>query len=285
MDPATLQTQMRATLSDGPSGEEITCPCMWDEILNVSISLVIPSHTAGVFVVPALDNFVPGESGVHTLGAVLFPGSNLIGGFTWTRRDLLRPPSSFALAGEYATTTVYTPDIIGLQDIPGSAMAAGAAALKLYQLSPWLTRVLQDTLDTTALTGVGTFGGVWTFLNGAFAFLFGANVFYFLLRRRPLSALGVLHIFQRRRLVRQWHEDFPAIHTEGGRPGSNSAGIVVFIRERLVDLDEEIEAGDDIEAQFPKGEEIITTDTAMPNLDISWTPYLYSMQTLEWGLS
>jgi hypothetical protein len=54
--------------------------------------------------------------------------------------------------------------------------------------------------------------------------------------RRPLSALGIVHIFQRRSLVRQWHEDFPTLHSEGGLPGSESAGIVAFIRERLVDV-------------------------------------------------
>ncbi|KAJ7723727.1 hypothetical protein DFH07DRAFT_783469 [Mycena maculata] len=39
-----------------------------------------------------------------------------------------------------------------------------------------------------------------------------------------------------RALVRQWHKDFPAIHSEGGLPGSYSAGIV---RERLVDVGED----------------------------------------------
>jgi hypothetical protein len=48
-----------------------------------------------------------------------------------------------------------------------------------------------------------------------------------------------VHIFQRRALVRRWNEDFPAIHTEGGLPGSENAGIVAFIRERLVDLGED----------------------------------------------
>jgi hypothetical protein len=70
--------------------------------------------------------------------------------------------------------------------------------------------------------------------------------------RRPLSALGVAHVFQRRTLVRQWQDDFPAIHTEGGQPGSDSAGIVAFIRERLVDLGEDprsSEGKEDLEAQ------------------------------------
>jgi hypothetical protein len=62
-------------------------------------------------------------------------------------------------------------------------------------------------------------------------------------------------IFQRRSLIKRWHEDFPAVHDEGGRPGDTSAGIVAFIRERLVDIDpvevqdEKDAMSDDIEAQ------------------------------------
>jgi hypothetical protein len=52
-----------------------------------------------------------------------------------------------------------------------------------------------------------------------------------------LSAL--IHIFQRNALVRRWHADFPALRTEGGVPGSESAGVVAFIRERLINIDEE----------------------------------------------
>ncbi|KAJ7347713.1 hypothetical protein DFH08DRAFT_1080040 [Mycena albidolilacea] len=111
---------------------------------------------------------------------------------------------------------------------------------------------------------IATFGGFWTFLNGAFALFFGANVLYFMFGRRPLSALGVVHILQRRRLVRQWHEDFPAVHTEGGLPGSESAGIVAFIRERLVDLGEDPRKTEapqaDVEAQTSKDDQEIDTD-------------------------
>jgi hypothetical protein len=80
----------------------------------------------------------------------------------------------------------------------------------------------------------------------------------FIQGRRPLSALELVHILQRRRLVRQWHEDFPAIHTEGGLPGSESAGIVAFIRERLVDLGQDRGATTvppDVDAQPLKDEE------------------------------
>ncbi|KAJ7586988.1 hypothetical protein C8J56DRAFT_1083094 [Mycena floridula] len=118
------------------------------------------------------------------------------------------------------------------------------------------TRVVQDYSDTSVLGGFAAFGGFWTFVNGTFAMVFGANLLYFLFRRRPLSALGIIHIFQRRSLVQKWHEDFPALQTEGGLPGSESAGIVSFIRERLVDLDSvEIESQEkDIEAHTPSSE-------------------------------
>jgi hypothetical protein len=62
-----------------------------------------------------------------------------------------------------------------------------------------------------------------------------------------------VHIFQRRALVRQWHEGFPTLHSEGGLPGSGSAGIVAFIRERLVDVGDDPrsdhESPNDLEAQ------------------------------------
>ncbi|KAJ7906934.1 hypothetical protein B0H13DRAFT_1880158 [Mycena leptocephala] len=75
-------------------------------------------------------------------------------------------------------------------------------------------------------------------INGTFVLFFGANIVYFLFGRRPLSALGLVHIFQRRKLVDKWNEDFPAWRTEGGTPGSESAGVVAFIREGLIDLDD-----------------------------------------------
>ncbi|KAF8207913.1 hypothetical protein K438DRAFT_347602 [Mycena galopus ATCC 62051] len=109
-------------------------------------------------------------------------------------------------------------------------------------------QIVQDYTHTSVLDGLATFSGFWTFVNGAFVLFFGANLLYFLFRRRPLSALGVVHIFQRRTLTRKWNEDFPALQMEGGRPGSKSAGIISFLRERLVDLDDE-ESLEDIEAQ------------------------------------
>ncbi|KAJ7795640.1 hypothetical protein B0H14DRAFT_3158489 [Mycena olivaceomarginata] len=111
------------------------------------------------------------------------------------------------------------------------------------------TNVVQDYTDASSLNGIATFGGFWTFMDGAFAILFGANILYFLYGSRPLSPLGFIHSFQRRTLMRRWNEDFPAFRTEGGQPGTENAGIVAFMRERFVDIESEGPKIRDVEPQ------------------------------------
>ncbi|KAJ7927770.1 hypothetical protein B0H13DRAFT_2265412 [Mycena leptocephala] len=160
---------------------------------------------------------------------VLLPGSNLFGVLTWTERRVIEIPA-------YPTyVSTFIPEITSLQPYPSNGGGSDVAKLTLLNRYAYSTKLLEDTTDASPLSGISTLGGFWSFVNGAFALIFG---------RRPLSALGVVHIFQRRALARQWHRDFPALHSEGGRPGSDSAGIVAFIRERLVDLDSDSEHDD-----------------------------------------
>ncbi|KAJ7705655.1 hypothetical protein B0H16DRAFT_1482279 [Mycena metata] len=238
----------------------------WGEASNISISLSVPPGTVGLKIVPVTgpnDRDLLGEwlgNFGNTLdGVPLFGGSNLVATFTWTRTSLIEGAGWSFLPPP--TTAVYTAAINGFQPLPGGVTSDPTrATLTLLQTTPWVTRQFVDAADTTVLNGIATFGGFWTFLNGAFALFFGANILYFTFGRRPLSALGLVHVFQRRRLKRQWDEDFPAIHTEGGLPGSESAGIIAFIRERLVDLGEDphehlTDQADDIEAQKFSGVE------------------------------
>ncbi|KAJ7681943.1 hypothetical protein DFH06DRAFT_1387931 [Mycena polygramma] len=78
-----------------------------------------------------------------------------------------------------------------------------SSTLTLVQREGTPTKFLQDSA-ATPIDGISAFGGAWTFINGAFVLFFGANVLYFAF---------------------------------GGQPGSESAGIVAFIRERLVDIE------------------------------------------------
>jgi hypothetical protein len=51
----------------------------------------------------------------------------------------------------------------------------------LYQPYLYANKLQQDSSDVSPLSGLATFGGFWTFVNGAFALFFGANVVYFAL--------------------------------------------------------------------------------------------------------
>ncbi|KAJ6587681.1 hypothetical protein DFH09DRAFT_1359310 [Mycena vulgaris] len=227
----------------------------WEPITDVSISLANSRFAVSPIYLTLVGGGISEnlESWIHKPefpSVTLFPGSRLVGGFTWTQREIISKVS----LGVTSRMTVFTPDITGLQPDPApKAFGPTITTLTLFQQTPYTTRHLQEAVDSTVLGGIANVGGFWTFVNGVFAIMFGANVLYFALGRRPLSALGLVHIFQRRRLERQWRADFPALHSEGSLPGSKSAGIVAFLRERLVDLgeDPQREEGDspDLESQ------------------------------------
>ncbi|KAJ7634971.1 hypothetical protein FB45DRAFT_1056923 [Roridomyces roridus] len=177
------------------------------------------------------DNWVP-----------LLSGSRLFGTVTWTRRQVQ------ALKWGWVAMrwkTLYTPTVSAVQQDLHAVVGSNTNLTSLTLWNPYsgATRAVQESQDASPVSGLSTFGGFWTFVDGVFVLVFGANIIYFLLGRRPLSALGLIHIFQRRALIRRWHADFPALRTEGGMPGTRAAGIVAFVRERLIDVGEYEDVG------------------------------------------
>ena len=83
---------------------------------------------------------------------------------------------------------VYIPEITALQSIPNSETnASNIAQLILRQHYPGdVIQYFRDTTDSSALSGVSSLGGFWTFVNGAFVLLFGANVIYFAFGMCPM---------------------------------------------------------------------------------------------------
>ncbi|KAJ7741405.1 hypothetical protein DFH07DRAFT_837924 [Mycena maculata] len=212
----------------------------------------------------------------------LMAGSRLFAVLGITQRKIFSQTGSDLLGFTTPLRTITLNFVLLIQTDPQPRNGMDIAMLRLIprtdlgftSLLP--SRVVEDFTNASILGGLAQLGGFWTTANGAFAMFFGANLLYFLLsivssssqvqmkrriyvctsltERKPLSALGIVHVFQRLALIRNWNEDFPALRTEpeGGRPGSDSAGIVAFICERLVDLDEpepnvkprDLEAGD-----------------------------------------
>ncbi|KAJ7703860.1 hypothetical protein B0H16DRAFT_1482758 [Mycena metata] len=232
----------------------LECPYRWPFIQNLSISISIPAdiHWLRVSVKADDTDVIPEPTPV-------LRGANLFGMLTWTKREVRTQTRTRALWPTYIS--LFIPEITALQPFPG-ANTGGASLTRLTLVNEYgtATKLLQDTAAATVLSGIASFGGLWTFINTVFALLFGANVVYFAFGHRPLSALGVVHVLQHGTLVRQWHQDFPALHSEGGVPGTEEAGIVAFIRERLVDVgddprsDEDKDIGaNDVEAQTGSG--------------------------------
>ncbi|KAJ6568881.1 hypothetical protein B0H19DRAFT_1134143 [Mycena capillaripes] len=219
----------------------VQCSVGWLEINSMSISLsVSPGPRGGALLYMApwysdvgfinwldVQAFDPDYRTLEVVPTVLLAGSARFGVITWTARRRRGLRSAWQ----------YEPEIMDLQTDPAvELLSPNSAVLTLYQASTSPRRIVEDVSDASVISGISSLGGFWTFVNGAFALVFGANIIYFAFGRKPLSALGVIHLFQRRGLIRQWHQDFPALHTEGGLPGSESAGIVAFIRERMVDV-------------------------------------------------
>ncbi|KAJ7642368.1 hypothetical protein DFH06DRAFT_608098 [Mycena polygramma] len=204
---------------------------------------------------------VPGQGDITDIVAftdpiVVPPRSHMLAYLTWTSRQIYTTPSSRLLGPFTRLRTVTNMEVSMVLNTenwePPSALSS---TLVLVQREPYITRFFQDSA-ATPLDGISAFGGAWTFLNGAFLLLFGANIMYFAFGRRPLSALGIAHLCQRRDLTRQWHEDFPALQTEGGQPGSESAGIVAFIRERLLDIELNEDTGEHATAVHVESHEL-----------------------------
>ncbi|KAF7350850.1 hypothetical protein MSAN_01647100 [Mycena sanguinolenta] len=256
---------------------------------TISINLTIPSgYAVNVMPLPqkstmgpfdALPSRTINEIGIEVVRLQVFSdsilmisGSHLFARLTWTQRETR---SRWGLGGLASSAPVFEAQITNLQPYPSaSPTATNETTLLLYQPYPFATRLQQDSSDITPLSGLSTFGGFWTFVEGVFVLLFGASVMYFAFGRRPLSALGLIHIFHRRALVQQWHDDFPRLRTEGGQPGSESAGIVAFIRERLIDIDQgpEMDTVNDIEAQHSRSssdsqEDLIRASTKEPDYE------------------
>ncbi|KAJ7106016.1 hypothetical protein C8R44DRAFT_987549 [Mycena epipterygia] len=180
-------TETTATLR---SGEVITCPeipppgywkiiqcsSSWEYVSSVSISVSLPSGI--LYVYPGQGTLPVGFDypEVYTIlggGVPLFPGSHVVGVISWTERQLISALSW----GSVSRNTIWTSEVAGLQTKPfGDTPDSNLTTLTLFQPDAFATKFLQDTVDATALSGVATFGGFWTFVNGTFVLFFGANV-------------------------------------------------------------------------------------------------------------
>ncbi|KAJ7830000.1 hypothetical protein B0H14DRAFT_2808326 [Mycena olivaceomarginata] len=252
----------------GCSYQVAKCPEGWNRYTSITVSLTVSPRNG-----PLIIHVLPGQGDINDLFTFtdpipVLPGSHLFAYMRWTSRRIISKPSSLLSAPFNVTyliqmswrlkltyhqpwRTVQHMEVNTLLNINHlEAIEPFSSTVTFVPRINYPMKWVQESAATT-LDGISKVGGLWTFIEGVFVLLFGANVIYFAFGRRPLTALGIVHLFQRRGLIKQWHEDFPALHDEGGRPGDASAGIVAFIRERLVDLDP---------VEGPDGKDAVTDD-------------------------
>ncbi|KAJ7820814.1 hypothetical protein B0H14DRAFT_3472001 [Mycena olivaceomarginata] len=158
---------------------------------------------------------------------------------SWTSRQVIPTGSSLLLGTFSSPKTILHLETKGLFTKNNGSASATTSVITFVQREVVPTKFIEDYAGTTVIAGLSTVGGFWTLLDAAFALIFGASILYFAFAKRPLSPLGLAHIFQHRPLMENWHEDFPAICTEGGKSGSETAGVVAFIRDRLLGVEKE----------------------------------------------
>lgn len=109
---------------------------------------------------------------------------------------------------------------------------------------------------------------------------------------KPIGFSGLIHSFQQDRMREAWNTDFPKIKSEGGSPGSAEAGLVAFLRERLIDmdaLDEDDDESDDEEEQCQDTAEIQAKYKPVQFQDVNTTSlvfpvgYQHSQAEAEWS--
>ncbi|KAF7783420.1 hypothetical protein Agabi119p4_1444 [Agaricus bisporus var. burnettii] len=109
-------------------------------------------------------------------------------------------------------------------------------------------KIEREQSSNSVLSGFALLGGVWTFINGLFATIFGCSLLLVLFGIKPLSIYGIVHLFQRRRTL-----------VDGGYTLSaeEQSRTIAVLREHLLDDNNDIEANGASEEKTKDGEQSV----------------------------
>ncbi len=115
-------------------------------------------------------------------------------------------------------------------------------------------RIIQDYRDKSALSGFASVGGLWSFLGGIFAVIFGTSIlqivfgmnfylFYFIEEMiiffegmKPISIFGLVHLFQADRIQSVCLDKYPQIPWDL-EISPDRWGFITFLVHYLIDVD------------------------------------------------
>jgi len=171
----------------------------------------------------------------------LSPGLNLLGHLTYyfhqgpVKRDL----TTFGFQSATQTQVVTSIDKLFPDPSPAIPRSENISTLRIFLLEPFLyasgLRLVQEERTKTVVAGFASVGGIWTFLNGVFAVIFGDSLLRILFGIKPLSVFGLVHTFHRKRLREACMAEYPMLAQQN--PPKSERGLVSLLQDRLIDLD------------------------------------------------
>jgi hypothetical protein len=171
-------------------------PVRWDQTINITVSLSFFPQNA-----PFPIYVLPGQGDINDVFTFtdripVLPGSHLFVDMTWTSRRIILKPSSLLSAPFNVTyliqiswrlkltyhqpwRTVQHMEVNTLLNINHlEASEPFSSTVTLVPQVNYPTKWIQES-TATPLDGISKVGGLWTFVEGVFVLLFGANVIYF----------------------------------------------------------------------------------------------------------
>ncbi|KAJ3569298.1 hypothetical protein NP233_g5138 [Leucocoprinus birnbaumii] len=136
---------------------------------------------------------------------------------------------------EYHSVVAFGSEVGGIRTLlpdpfPLPPLGNQTASLRLV-LSPTQPQVLtqKESPENSVVDGFATLGGIWTFVNGIFAAVFGTSLLLVLFNIKPLSVYGLVHLFSPDE--RNSEADDPRLSLK------QQAHIISLLKEHLLDAD------------------------------------------------
>ncbi|XP_006457527.1 hypothetical protein AGABI2DRAFT_123388 [Agaricus bisporus var. bisporus H97] len=235
-----------------------------DLIITINYTTVLhhPEISMSLFRTAVYLNFNgPGDSMDPMLDAIvppiqLYPGLHLFGTTFYSYRDTYASSRdlSFGIPHYDRRLVQNVQALIPDPEVTRTSNSDNTTAtLRLtYQGGPSFVqsgyKVEREQSSNSVLNGFALLGGVWTFISGLFATIFGCSLLLVLFGIKPLSIYGIVHLFQRRRSL-----------VDGGYTLSaeEQSRTIAVLREHLLDDNNDIEANGASEEKTKDGEQSV----------------------------
>ncbi|KAF9531291.1 hypothetical protein CPB83DRAFT_904846 [Crepidotus variabilis] len=174
--------------------------------------------------------------------ALLVRGVNLVGTVTKTIRRTFKP----SLWGNHVQSyrTFLTTDITQILSenwmTPFKAVIPQGPDISTARISfatSWTEwKILEDCPNESVFSSLASVGGLWTFLAGMFAAIYGTSIVKVLFEFKPMSVFGYVHGLQKSNLRQAYLAEYPRVQ-EDLKARTEDRGLLALIHDHILDID------------------------------------------------